>query len=128
MRRAWPGRDPIGRRLWYYDETWLEVVGVVGDIRQGKLTDDVRPEIYVPLAQAPPFAWRADDVSMALAVRGKGDPAALAGALRRAVAAADPGVPVYEVATLEEIRGSLFALTRLNTLLLAALDIKGQEG
>jgi predicted permease len=124
-RQAWPGKNPIGQRLWYYDDAWLEVVGVVGDLRQGKLTDDVRPEIYVPLAQAPDFTWKADDVSMALAVRTAGDPAALAGALRKAVASADPAVPVYSVATLEEIRSSLFALTRLNTILLAALGAIG---
>ena len=124
-RQAWPGRNAVGQRLWYYDQAWLEVVGVVGDIRQGKLTDDVRPELYVPMAQAPDFTWNADDVSMALAVRTAGDPAALAGALRRAVADADPAVPLYSVATLEEIRGALFALTRLNTILLAALGAIG---
>ncbi|HEY0511664.1 MAG TPA: ABC transporter permease [Thermoanaerobaculia bacterium] len=124
-RRAWPGRSAVGQRLWYYDQVWLEVVGVVGDIRQGKLTDDVRPELYVPLEQAPPFLWKPDDVSMAVAVRAAGDPARLAGSLRRAALAADSGVPVYDVRTLEEIRASLFALTRLNTLLLTALGAIG---
>jgi predicted permease len=127
-RRAWPGREAVGQRLWYYDKLWLEVVGVVGDIRQGKLSDDVRPELYVPLAQAPSFAWSSDDVSMALAVRAAravGDPAVLAPSLRRAVRAADPAVPVYSVATLEEIRATLFALTRLNTLLLLGLGVIG---
>jgi predicted permease len=124
-RQAWPGKNPVGQRLWYYENAWLEVVGVAGDLRQGKLTDDVRPEFYVPLEQTPPFTWKADDVSMSLAIRATGEPAALAGALRRAVRAADPTVPVYEVKTLEEIRASLFALTRLNTLLLAALGVIG---
>ncbi len=127
-RQAWPGRAAVGQRLWYYDKVWLEVVGVVGDIRQGKLSDDVRPELYVPLEQAPPFTWSSDDVSMALAVRaipGVADPAALAPALRGAVRAADPAVPLYAVATLEEIRATLFALTRLNTLLLLGLGVIG---
>jgi predicted permease len=124
-RQAWPGREAVGQRLWYYDKVWLEVVGVVGDIRQGKLNDDVRPELYVPLEQAPSFAWSADDVSMALAVRVGGDPAALAPSLRQAVRAADPAVPLYSVATLEEIRATLFALTRLNTLLLLGLGVIG---
>jgi putative ABC transport system permease protein len=120
-RRAWPGRNAVGQRLWYYDTTWLEVVGVVGDIRQGLLNEDVLPELYVPLEQAPAFSWKADDVSMALAVRAAGDPAALARSLQGAVLAADATVPVYAVATLEDIRAALFALTRLNTLLLLAL-------
>ena len=124
-RRAWPGKNAVGQRLWYYDQTWLEVVGVVGDIRQGKLTDDVRPELYVPLEQAPAFTWKTDDVSMALAVRATGSPAALAAPLRRAVATADPTMPVYAVATLEQIRDDLFALARLNTLLLTALGAIG---
>ncbi len=124
-RQAWPGREAVGQRLWYYDKAWLEVVGVVGDIRQGNLSDDIRPELYVPLEQAPSFAWSADDISMALAVRTVGEPAVLAPSLRQAVRAADPAVPLYSVATLEDLRAALFALTRLNTLLLLGLGVIG---
>ena len=62
---------------------------------------------------------------MALAVRAAGDPAALSAGLRRAVRAADPGLPVYGVQTLTEIRASELALTRLNSLLLTALGLIG---
>ena len=36
----WPGQDPIGKRLkpgaTTSDSPWLEVIGVVGDVREGE--------------------------------------------------------------------------------------------
>lgn len=120
---AWPGEDPIGKRLTYTGE-WLEVVGVVGDVRGGGLDEEVRPAFYVPLAQYPEELLDAE-VQLALAVRTEGDPRAKAEALRRAVQTVDPKLPVYGVASMEEIRSELVATTRFNTMLLAALGVIG---
>ena len=124
-RQAWPGESALGKRLsmWSNEEApvWLEVVGVVGDIRQGQLSQDVRPEVYFPLAQVPPFLWDDEDITFALVARTAGDPAGQADGVRKAVLAADPSLPVFGVATMEEIRATSLALTRLNTMLLAGL-------
>ncbi|HEX9940624.1 MAG TPA: ABC transporter permease [Thermoanaerobaculia bacterium] len=122
-RLAWPGQSPLGRRLDYTGE-WLEVVAVVGDVRSGLLDEDLRPAFYVPLAQYPPELWKAD-VQLALAVRTQDEPASLVRDLRRIVHAVDPRLPLFSVATMDEIRASSVASTRLNTLLLTLLGTIG---
>ncbi|HKV06702.1 MAG TPA: ABC transporter permease, partial [Thermoanaerobaculia bacterium] len=97
-RLAWPGENALGKRIsMSSDENnvpiWLEVVGIVGDIRQGRLSQDVRPEVYFPLAQVPPFMWDDQDVAFALVARTAGDPAGRADALRKAVLAVDSSLP-----------------------------------
>src|SRR5690606_10094207 len=54
-RQAWPGRDPIGRRVRLNpaDSTqpWRTVVGVAADTRYRSVTTPPEPTVYVPLRQ-----------------------------------------------------------------------------
>jgi predicted permease len=51
-QRLWPEGDAIGRRVIYADKE-LQVVGVVGSVREETLGDNpVPPHVYVPFAQA----------------------------------------------------------------------------
>jgi len=132
-RLAWPGEDPIGKRLaWSIDDqtgpAWRQVVAVVGDVQQGELADGMRPTIYLPMAQSD--LWGEHDVEMAVVARvagtaggagSGGDPSVLAAPLRRAVLGVDPRLPVFDVTTLDEIRAAAVATTRFNMLLLTAL-------
>ena len=49
-RQAFPGEDPIGRRLEWNDGTW-EIVGVSGDVRHAALSDPFDADVYVPRRQ-----------------------------------------------------------------------------
>ena len=49
-RQAFPGQDPIGRRLEWNDGTW-EIVGVSGDVRHAALSDPFDADVYVPRRQ-----------------------------------------------------------------------------
>src|SRR5690606_29067872 len=81
VRRFLSRGDPLGRRVSFDDgETWAEVVGVVGDVRQYGLDQEVRPEVYLPIAQFTPGA-------MTVVLRTAGDPLALADAVRRELCA-----------------------------------------
>jgi putative ABC transport system permease protein len=127
-RLAWPGEDPIGKRLaWSIDsETgpdWRQVIAVVADVRQRDLADEAGPVVFLPMAQSD--LWGENAVEMALVARATGDPGALAGAMRRAVHDVDPRLPIYDLATLEEIRAASAATTRFNMLLLSALGAIG---
>ncbi|HEY4572494.1 MAG TPA: FtsX-like permease family protein, partial [Thermoanaerobaculia bacterium] len=104
---------------------WMEVVGVARDIRQGDLAEETQPEVYLPLEQANSDLLGEHELSVALVVRTAGDPAAVAGEVRRAVLAVDPRLPVFDLVTMEEIRASLSATTRFNMLLLTALGTIG---
>jgi len=112
--RAWPGEDPLGRRLQVefldpasgnFVPTSASVVGVVGHLRHRKLSEVVREQVYVPQRQAPrqPHAY---------VVRASGDPAPLLAAIRREVSALDPELPVYDVRPLEAYLADALSASR----------------
>jgi predicted permease len=95
-REAWPGQDPIGKRLRFSsDAEWSRVVGVVGDIRHLGPSTEPRPEVYQPDSQRSfPF--------MAFVVRTDADPMAIVPSIRRAVAELDPALPLGGLRTMEQ--------------------------
>jgi predicted permease len=116
IRRFWPGQDPIGKHILLGRMPKpVEVVGVLGDVRNDQLAADVQPEIYVPFAQLP---WAA----MNLVVRTSGDPHLAAAAIRTRVLALDRDQPVTSVQTIEEVLENAAAQTRFSTTLLSALS------
>jgi putative ABC transport system permease protein len=127
-RLAWPEGDAVGKRLAYTRDSetgpdWIEVVGVVADVRLGHLEDEeVRPGFYIPMAQSDLLRG---DISMAVVARTHSDPAILTGSVRKAVLGVDPRLPVFDVATMEELRASSAATARFNMLLLTALGVIG---
>jgi predicted permease len=127
---AWPGEDPIGKRLstWTREigkPEWREVVGVVGDVRSFGPDTPPRPELFLPYTQPPVMAWAAFQRSMALAVRSTGNAAAHVSSLRMAVRVVDSTLPLYEVLTMEEALGADGAGTRFSTWLMSLLAATG---
>jgi putative ABC transport system permease protein len=127
-RLAWPGEDPIGKRLstWIGDAVeWREVVGIVGDVRSLGADEPPRPELFLPYTQPPPQAWPSFQRSMALVVRTASEPAAQAATLRRVIRSMDASLPLYDVMTMEEALGADGAGARFNTWLLSLLAAAG---
>jgi predicted permease len=97
-RRTWPDLDPIGRRLWLFDDVSVPVaatvIGVVSDIRSGPRRDPM-PIVYRPYAQHPP-PW------LYLSVEGVARADVLLDAVREAVSGVDPRQPVDGPWTLDE--------------------------
>ena len=121
VRRFFPGTDPIGRRVTFdnpadADVRWLTIVGVAGDTRRSGLDAPPRPELYRPHTQLPTG-------DLTLAVRTGGDPMALAGAVRAAVAELDPELPLARIATLDQLVGASVAERRFNMLLLGIFSV-----
>jgi predicted permease len=126
--RFWPGESAIGKRIRLGDAEapWTTIVGVCGDTIDDWFSRRGVPTVYVPMTQAP-------SRSVSLALRTSGDPAALAPFARAAVAAVDPGQPVFEAVTMREavrIRttglrflGGMMAVFGTIALVLAALGI-----
>lgn len=124
-RKAWPGQDPIGRRVVCCegspdDPMWKTVVGVAGDVRANGLDAEPPLEFYLPVAQAPPAAWDWIQRSMMLVARGD-EPRALVTPMREAVRRVDQTVALYSVMTMEERLAGGLAPARFNTMLLSAL-------
>jgi predicted permease len=130
-RTAWPGQDPIGKRVSCCegspeDPVWKTVVGVVADVRTRGPAIEPYPEFYLPLDQLPEPAWSWMQRSMTLVARVEGvGPESLTAALRQAVRNVDPTVPVFNVATMSTRLHDATAQARFNTLLLSALGAVG---
>jgi predicted permease len=118
-RRYWPGRDPVGKRIRYggadSSNPWLQVIGVVGNVKYNSLRQDpeAEPVIYGALLQSEVI------INMSLVVRTRNSPEAMLGPLREEMQRIDPAIPVYNVATLNERMRQDSAETRSYGLLLA---------
>jgi putative ABC transport system permease protein len=115
--KFWPGQDVIGKRVTQGDSpsssSWIEVIGVVGNVRSYGLTWDSPFELYYSIQQQPYSA-------MTVVMRTAGDdPSAVIRSARQIVSALDPNLPVAGVQTMEEIVDASVGQPRLLSALSA---------
>jgi putative ABC transport system permease protein len=114
-KKFWPNEDALGKRIvmggMSDDPKWITIVGVVGDMRHFGLDVDPKPEMYVPFAQEPYF-------TTIYLVRSNQDPLSLLPAIRREIQAIDPGVPLANARTFENVIADSVAPRRLSVVLL----------
>jgi len=89
-----------------------EVVGVVGDVRESSLADQLKPMVYYPQAQLS-FGFGT------LVVHTAADPLSFANAVRRVVHEMDPELPVSEIGTMQRWVDESLLQTKFQTGLLA---------
>jgi putative ABC transport system permease protein len=121
----WPGESPVGKRLKAGDynssSPWLTVVGVVSDIKDAGLQGDLAPIWYRPYAQHEDKSAR----YIALLVRAHGDPSALIQPVRRQIREMDNLLPVYNIATMEELLAESLAQQRVIAAVFGILSFIG---
>ena len=111
-RRYFQGSDPLGQQisLWGAHRT---VIGVVADERFHGLDAAAAPAVYLPLAQAP-------SANGSILVRVKGDPAAVAPAVRAIVHDLDPTLPLFGVEPLRQTIADSLGQRRFAFIVLGA--------
>ena len=143
-RRFWADGDPLTDRLVigrgvmreFAGEPERQIVGVIGDTRDGGLNSDPGPMMFIPQAQVPsavnvlnsrlsPMAW---------VVRTETDPRAMSNAIQEQLRQAT-GLPVSDVRSMSEVVSLSTSRQRFNmwlmtvfgaaALLLAAIGIYG---
>jgi predicted permease len=120
-RRYFANEDPIGQQITFdrnpgADSVWRTIVGVVGDQRHEALASEPRAVIFAPLAQD---ARR----GVSLVLDSAAAPESLTSALRAAVRAVDPQLPIYDVRTLEAIRSAALGRDRFLLMLLMLFGV-----
>ncbi len=128
VRNIFPNEDPIGKRIYGWTDPakpeWREIVGVVGDVRAFGQENELPPEIYMPVTQAPQGAWDAFQRSMTIVAAAQPN-AVIAPAMRKAVSSIDPLVPLFDVQTMSDVVSQSTANRRFNTQLLTFLGLTG---
>jgi putative ABC transport system permease protein len=119
--RYWPNEDPIGKRLLLSEEgqgkqEWLEIVGVVGNVRHKAIEMESMEEVYLPYKQSP-------GNFMNLVVRTTSDPASMAPAIRGQVLSVDKDQPVSDIMTMDQRVAKSVAAKRFVMFLLGAFSI-----
>jgi len=116
VHRFFVNQEPLGQRIKQsgpgYGDKWMDIVGVVGNVKYLGLTVDTDPALYIPFAQS-------YGPLMFLVVRSSGDAAELAPALRQNIQSIDPGVTLAQIATMEQALDLSVSQPRFDTMLLS---------
>ncbi|HMD48228.1 MAG TPA: ABC transporter permease, partial [Bryobacteraceae bacterium] len=113
-RRFFANEDPLGRFIRFdTNDPWLEVAGVVSDVRQHQLDQDAPPAVYVPYSHdAWPF--------MAFVVRMT--PLGPSG-IQAAIHQVDKDQPVYNIRPMQEVVSGSLSSRRFGMLLLGLFAV-----
>lgn len=129
-RFLWPNENPIGKHVVGegQDDPKLEVVGVVGQIREAGLEHPFTMVVYE-------HYWRMQPVSMSFVARARSDPGSIATAMRDVLAHADPEMALPPAKKMTQIVDEGVATRKFQmyvavsfagaALLLASLGIYG---
>jgi putative ABC transport system permease protein len=143
-KQFWPKGDPLNDRLAigrgvmreFQGEPERQIIGIVGDVRDGGLNNAPSPRMYIPQAQVPDpvNALNVRLTPMAWVVRTRVEPMSLSGQIQDELRKAS-GLPVSDIRAMDEVVARSTSRQRFNmwlmsvfggsALLLAAIGIYG---
>ena len=129
--KYWPTRDPLGRRVRFgRDPTkpWTTVVGIVKDIKNDGLDIDGVPHIYVS-------TYQDSSKELSVVLRTSLPATLLEPQIRHEIQSIDPGLPVFNVSSMNDVLDRSLASRRFSAdlvggfaglaMLLASIGIYG---
>ena len=112
-RKFYPNENPLGQRIRFGDnDPLVEIVGVVGNVRDSQLETFGREAMYEPEAQAV-------NESLFFAVRTAGDPESLIASVRTVFRGLDSQLPLDAVGTVDSLVDGALSQRRFAMLLMA---------
>ena len=123
--RLFPNEDPVGRRVTWtgeilkfigMQETWMTVVGVVPNTKDGGLDAEPVPVTFMPFEQGP-FPGGG------VVVRADVDPQGISNAVRAIIRSIAPRQPIENVMTVDAIRDESIGPRRLNAMLVGSFGV-----
>jgi len=106
-KRFWPNQDPIGSEIGSETDGWAKIVGVVGDVRDADLATESKGMIYV-----------AGYAGTTVIIKTKSNSTMSVAAIREAITEVDRSVPVYDVASMQDLLAASLQKRKFATLLL----------
>ena len=132
-KKLWPDADAVGRRFRLVEDeppVWFTVIGVAPDIRMFDMDDDT-PDFSVAYV---PYRF-ANLSNIGVTIRTASNPSGLAAAVRNEIRSSDPGLPIFNVRTMEDLRtagfwqfrlfGFMFGIFGAAALFLAGVGVYG---
>ena len=128
-RQFWPKGDPLNDHVEIgvgmgpvFVEPPRQVIGVVGDTRDGGLNQDPGPTMYIPVAQMPDKVTELNSriAPLEWIVRTRMEPHTVAAAVSNAIREATGGLPVAHIRSMDEIVVLTTSRERFNMLLLTS--------
>jgi putative ABC transport system permease protein len=120
-RRVFPGEEALGRRVRIGTDAaapWLEIVGVIGDVKHASLEEVPKPELYIPARQGPP-------VAPFVVLRTSGIPGSVTDDVRAVIRTIDSTTPVYDFHSMNDLRRDSMAARRFVLTLVAVFGALG---
>jgi putative ABC transport system permease protein len=117
--RQFPGQEAVGRRFRWgrsEDGTYVEIVGVVGDVQHYTLGEESIPQVYTPFTQSP-------DDEIYWVVKTAIPPLRLVDGTREAIAAVDPEQPLVGIQTAEAMIADSISTPLFRTLLMSGFGL-----
>jgi putative ABC transport system permease protein len=118
-----PGRSPLGSQLKFGQTNqagyWYTIVGVVEDIRETGVVEDLRPTVYRLHDQAD----QAGSEPGGFVVRTAVEPPSIASAVRQAIWSVDKNQPIWRIQTLDEIVDRQLSTPSQSTALMSAFAL-----
>lgn len=116
--RYFPGQDPVGRTLTIAGNFKVPILGVVDDIKQVAVEEPVQPTVYINNMMN-------SRVQVTLVARTRGEPLAMANAIRDAIWSVDREQTITSIFTFDQLVGEAVARPRLLTVLLGLFGALG---
>ena len=118
--RHFAGRSPLGAQIKFGNRGpkgyWYTIVGVVKEIRDRGVAEELRPTIYRVHEQAD----QSGDVPSGIVVRTAIDPSSMVPSIRQAIWSLDKNQPVTRIQTIDDIISRQLSVPSQNTVLLGA--------
>jgi predicted permease len=117
--RFWPGADPIGQQILLGSQKAShEIIGIAQDVKINNLREAAQPYFYRAYYQRP-------SGDLTVVARTKTDDRGAAPAVREAIRAAEPRLPMLQVMTLEDhLRAATFE-THMQAVLVGVMGAVG---
>ena len=112
----WGDADPVGRRVTLPLQSRTlqkEVIGVVGDVKQGELSEPTAPSVYE-------FTLENSPGDLTIVARTSVPPMSIAKAAADAVRSIDPEQPVEDIRTMDSVLDETLGSQRFSAMLLGA--------